>query len=192
MRKVAVLLAFLRALTPALAYNAVKLYSFCGQGCPHCVKLHSFLQDMQERYPSLEVVEYEVYFDRDNRVLLQRFAETFNKKIEGVPSVFIDEKVIVGFSDALALSLEQEIARCLVAECGDPAEIAKSKEALEIIGDKSPVESPEKTQLKRSLTLPAVVSAAAVDAINPCAFAVLIILLTAILASQSRRRALLA
>ncbi|MBU1916376.1 hypothetical protein KKC47_04625, partial [Patescibacteria group bacterium] len=43
-----------------------------------------------------------------------------------------------------------------------------------------------------TLTLSAVISGAAVDAINPCEFAVLIILLTTVLGSGSRRRALLA
>lgn len=41
-----------------------------------------------------------------------------------------------------------------------------------------------------TITIPAVIGAAIVDAINPCAFAVLIILITTILASGNRRRAL--
>lgn len=40
------------------------------------------------------------------------------------------------------------------------------------------------------LTLPVLISAAAVDAVNPCAFAVLIILLTTILATNKRGKAL--
>ena len=43
-----------------------------------------------------------------------------------------------------------------------------------------------------TLTFTAVVTAAAVDAINPCAFAVLIILITAVLGAGSRRRVLYA
>jgi cytochrome c biogenesis protein CcdA len=46
------------------------------------------------------------------------------------------------------------------------------------------------TARARTLTLPAVISAAAVDAINPCAFAVLIILLTTVVASGGQQRAL--
>lgn len=42
------------------------------------------------------------------------------------------------------------------------------------------------------MTLPAVLSGAAVDAINPCAFAVLIILITAVLGAGGRQRALYA
>lgn len=43
-----------------------------------------------------------------------------------------------------------------------------------------------------SLTLSAVVSAAVIDSINPCEFAILVILLSTILASGSRKRALFA
>lgn len=46
--------------------------------------------------------------------------------------------------------------------------------------------------LPAGLTLSAVIGAAIVDAINPCAFAVLILLMTTVLATGHRRRALLA
>jgi len=42
------------------------------------------------------------------------------------------------------------------------------------------------------LTIPAVIGAAAVDAINPCAFAVLIILMTTVLVSGNKKKALFA
>lgn len=168
----------------------VKVHSFYGNGCPHCAKLHAFLEEMQDKYAPLDVEEYEVYFDQENRALFQELSKEFNKEVGGVPTVFIDQKVIVGFSDTIADQLESEIQRCLETDCGDPLELAKTEETTKIIGDKSPSESPEQAQLKKSLTLPAVLSAAAVDAINPCAFAVLIILLTTILASDKRRQAL--
>ena len=50
--------------------------------------------------------------------------------------------------------------------------------------------NPEKG-FANTITIPAVIGAAIVDAINPCAFAVLIILITTILASGKKRRALL-
>ena len=50
----------------------------------------------------------------------------------------------------------------------------------------------DKKNASGALTLTAVISGAAVDAINPCAFAVLIILITTVLGSSNRRRAALA
>ena len=172
--------------------HTVNMYIFYGRGCPHCSKLLSFIEDMKEKYPSLVVKEYEIYFDDENRRLFEDMANSFGTQIQGVPTVFIDDKVIVGFSAALGSSIEQEIQRCIAQDCGDPIERVRGEETMEIVGDKSPLEDPEKTKLKQTLTIPVVLSAAAVDAINPCAFAVLIILMTTVLATHHKKKALFA
>lgn len=172
--------------------NTVNVHMFYGKGCAHCGRMHVFLEDMQEKYPLLNVNEYETYFDQENRELFQKMADSFETEIEGVPTLFIDDKVIVGFSTSLGESIENEIKACIEQDCGDPINKVRTEETIEVIGESSPAENPEKTQFKKALTIPAVVSAAAVDAINPCAFAVLIILLTTILASGTKRRTLFA
>ena len=118
----------------------------------------------------------------------------FHTEIQGVPTAFIDEKVIVGFSDALGSSFEQEIKKCVEDGCISPAEKVKGvgEEPIEIIGESSPEESPERKQLIERVTIPAVLIAAIIDSINPCEFAVLIILLTTILAAGIRKKALYA
>ncbi|MEA3514971.1 MAG: cytochrome c biogenesis protein CcdA [Nanoarchaeota archaeon] len=172
--------------------NIVNIHMFYGKGCPHCGRMHAFLEDMQEKYPSLNVNEYDTYFDQENRELFQKMADSFETEIEGVPTLFIDDKVVVGFSTSIGESIEDDIKVCIEQDCGDPINKVRTEETIEMIGASSPAENPEKTQLKKALTIPAVVSAAAVDAINPCAFAVLIILLTTILASGTKRRTLFA
>ena len=183
--------------------RTVDLYIFYGQGCPHCSMELDFLDGIEGKYPGLEIHEHEIYFDRESRELFEELAGSFGVSIEGVPTVFIDAKVIVGFSNAIGEMIEQEIQKCSAEGCEDPLsklrteeppdkiEIEESK-TVKIVGDSSPPEDPEKTRVIKTLTLPAVISAAAVDAINPCAFAVLIILLTTILASSERKRALFA
>ena len=190
-----VLLSLLMLLVIPFAFsedNKVELYVFHGQGCPHCAKMLDFLDEMQDKYPSLEIKEYEVYFNRDNQKLFQQMADAFETEIQGVPTVFIDERVIVGFSDTLGNSIEQEIQRCADEGCISPVEKIQGvgEEPIEIIGEKSPPESPERKQLIERVTIPAVLLAAAVDAINPCAFAVLIILLATILASKEKKKVL--
>jgi len=172
--------------------NKVTLYVFYGNGCPHCVRLLSYLEDIKDKYPNLEVNTFDTYFDKEGRELFEQMSESFNMPIEGVPTTFIDEKVIVGFSNSLAESLENEIIRCSIEKCYSPIDKVSDVETTKIIGESSPAEEPGKTKLKKQLTIPAVLIAAAVDAINPCAFAVLIILLTTVLVSGIKRRALLA
>ncbi len=170
----------------------VVMYVFYGKGCPHCSRLNTFLEDIKQIYPNLEVIFIDTYFDEEGRKLFQDMSESFNTPIQGVPTTFIDDKVIVGFSNSLAASLEQEIHRCSAEGCVSPEDKIETIETTRIIGDKSPAEEPGKTRLKKQLTVPAVLIAAAVDAINPCAFAVLIILMTTILSSGIKRRALFA
>lgn len=199
MKKIILIFFFVLLLIPlSLAQeDVVDLYVFYGQGCPHCSKMLTFLDSIEDKHPELNVTEFEVYFNPDNADLFIEMSEAYNTKVGGVPTVFIDEKIIVGFSNSLAESLEQEIQRCIEIKCESPIQklensFEPTEEMVKIEGDSSPSEDPEKTELKETITLPAVIGAAFVDAINPCAFAVLIILLTTILASEVRKRALFA
>lgn len=176
--------------------NNVELVLFYGQGCPHCAKEEAWLEGIQEKYPSLHISRYEVYFDNDNRKLMQKMADAYNTEIGGVPMTFINGKSITGFSDKLAQTIEQEIQYCTQNDCESCLQkagiVEQCDETITIAGDRSPVQEPGKTAAMEKLTLGAVVGAAAVDAINPCAFAVLIMLLTTILVAGKKRRVLLA
>ncbi|MBW2965068.1 hypothetical protein KY363_06430 [Candidatus Woesearchaeota archaeon] len=192
---VAILLA-----APALAQlpaneTDVDLILFYGKGCPHCAAEEAFLTEMQDKYPTLTVHEYEVYFNQTNRELMQKMAAAYGTEVGGVPTTFVNGKVIVGFSDAIGKSVEQEIQNCIQTLCKNPLDRLQqgnTEETVVISGSKSPAEEPSKTAATEGLTIGAVVAAAAVDAINPCAFAVLILLLTAILGAGNRKRALFA
>ncbi len=168
---------FLIMFTVSVSAKEVDLVYFHGQGCPHCARLESFLEDLQNEYPELNVVDYEVYFNEENRQLFEDMAHAYDVEIQGVPMTFIDNKVIYGFGDPVAIELEQEVIRCSEEGCIYPLD------RLDENGGNG---------ITKKLTIPAVIGAAAVDAINPCAFAVLIILLTTILASGIKRKALFA
>jgi cytochrome c biogenesis protein CcdA/glutaredoxin len=155
--------------------GVIDLYFFYGQGCSHCAKALSFLEDIKDDYPSLVIHKHETYFNETSRDLFIEMSSYYGKEIEGVPTIFIDDKVFVGFSDSIAKKIESKILECR-EECDE----------LEI------VLTNENKTLNQQLTISAVIFAAIVDAINPCAFAVLIILLTTILASNNKKRALFA
>ena len=170
--------------------NDIYLHMFYGQGCPHCSKLRLFLDDMENKYPSLKIYEHEVYQDNEKRELFERMSKDFNVPIEGVPTVFIDDRVIVGFSNAIGVSIENQIKRCLEISCNNPEFKQATPETTQLIGESSPSFDPGKKEVMQKLTIPVVIFAATVDAINPCAFAVLIILMTAALSIANKKRAL--
>ena len=147
------------------------VFFFYGQGCAHCAKMKSFLDDMSNEYPNMNVIEKEIYFNDENRELFERMSSVFDKEM-GVPNVFIDKTIFVGFNNEIGESLSLKISECSEKGCEAPSEGSSGEWSIQ------------------KLTVPAVISAAAVDAINPCAFAVLIILMSTILASGIRKRAL--
>ncbi len=170
----------------------VTIIKFYGQGCPHCTQLDSFLKDLQKKDSNIIIKDYEVYFNQENRELFENLVEKYDSEIQGVPTTFINKKIIVGFSSSIGKQIKQEIEKCETEGCINPLEKLGKNNITQIIGDSSPSEDPNKTKIKKTITIPVVISAAAVDAINPCAFAVLIILVNTILASNNRKRALLA
>lgn len=160
--------------------NEVQIYLFHGQGCPHCAALTSFLGDINEDY-NFTVYEYEIYFNQQNRKTFEKFTEAYGTEIQGVPTTFIDNKVFVGYNSEIGEQIEETIKFCSENSCESPIERIQNDE-----------ENEPNSNLKKSLTISAVISAAAVDAINPCAFAVLVILLTTILLNHNKRKALYA
>jgi cytochrome c biogenesis protein CcdA/glutaredoxin len=152
----------------------VDLVFFYGRGCPHCAAMKQFLETMQAKHPQLRVRDYEVYFDDANARLFERVADAYQFEITGVPTMFLGNSAVTGFSEDMAPQLEAKIKRCIEQRCV------------------SPLDRVAAAARTRTLTFSAVVFGAAVDAINPCAFAVLIILITTVLGAGLRRKALYA
>jgi cytochrome c biogenesis protein CcdA len=137
--------------------------------------MREFLARMEKKHPQLRVREYEVYFDAENARLFQQLADAYGIDIEGVPTAFLGNDVFSGYSVDMETDIERRIEACLARDCASPLE--------RIAGE---------AVRRPALTLPAVLLGAAVDAINPCEFAVLIILITTVLSAGGKRKALYA
>ncbi|MFA5175756.1 MAG: cytochrome c biogenesis protein CcdA [Candidatus Nanoarchaeia archaeon] len=160
--------------TPCLvmAEQNVDLYFFYGKSCPHCANMEVFLQDTQKEYSNLNIKEFEIYFNEKDREYLQQLATAYGTKVEGVPTIFIGDKFFVGESQEVKDGIIEQIQKCSQEKCE--------------------IKQEQQTGIWEKLTIPAVISAAAVDSINPCEFAVLIILLTTILVAGKKKKALYA
>ncbi len=146
------------------------VYYFYGDGCLHCANVASVLGDIEEKYPDLKVERFEIWYDRENAELFQEISTAFGvPEPWGVPTVFIGEKYFAGDSPIIA-GLEDEILANSTAPC--PLSDGNSSPGL------------------GALSLATVIGAALVDSINPCAIAVLLILLSALLLTGERKRAL--
>lgn len=139
------------------------IYYFYGQGCSHCATVETYFKDSRilEKYP---VTKLETYNNKDNALLLNQFFERYQVPVgeRGVPAVFFREKYLVGDKAIIA-----QFATLAAAHYSGGAVV-------------QPEGFPSAAALPPTqISLPLVISGALADAINPCAFAVLIILLSA-------------
>ncbi len=64
---------------------------FTGVGCPHCAAVDTVvLDDWLEKYPCLIVVEYEIYQERQNAILLDYYDQNYHSGL-GVPLVIFNQ-----------------------------------------------------------------------------------------------------
>ena len=77
--------------------NYICAIYFTGIGCPHCAKTDPFIfEKLLKEYPNLIIIEYEVYQQRENASLIQKYNENYNSG-QGIPLIiFNKEKHIAG------------------------------------------------------------------------------------------------
>jgi cytochrome c biogenesis protein CcdA/glutaredoxin len=166
-----IIFSFFTSAISIFAKDKQIIYFFYGEGCPHCTVVKKFLEteDILNKYP---VVSKEIYSNRENAVFFNNLLDGFGVPIEnrGVPTIVIGEKVLMGDKPIIDnfTSTADDFLQQPEVEDRDIAQ----------------------TEQNQKLTLMAVVLASLADAINPCAFAVLIILMTTILLGGDKKKAL--
>lgn len=154
-----------------------QIYLFYGEGCPHCGVVEKYFTEnnLYEKYP---IQKKEIYFNRENALLFTRLLDERNypKSGRGVPLAIVGDRVLLG--DTPIINQFENVADEYLANF-DPEQNNSDNQKTDHVDDQ-----------KLNLTLPAVIAAAAVDAINPCAFAVLIILMSTVLTAGTGRKAL--
>jgi uncharacterized membrane protein/glutaredoxin len=96
-----------------------KVYIFWGDGCPHCEAARPYLHELAQRYPNVEILEYEVWYQIENQALFVQMAAKFGFEPRFVPTIFIGEHYWEGFSDEMKSELENSVAACAEAGCPD-------------------------------------------------------------------------
>jgi cytochrome c biogenesis protein CcdA/glutaredoxin len=151
------------------------IYFFYGVGCPHCANVETYFDEekIDLRYP---LEKREIYGDAENARLFARLMARTGLSEErwGVPAIVMGTQAIVG--DTPIIEGFETAANAYLGQAPVPVGV-------------DPVEVEERGL---DVTPWAVMAGALVDAINPCAFAVLIILMATILRGGNRKRALYA
>lgn len=167
----------------------VNLYFFYSETCPHCAKAASFLPALVEPRPWLRLGALNVNESQENRELFAGLAGLLGEEFQGVPAFFLCGRMIVGFDSAegvgarLAAFADQCHTALVDMQAPGPQPTPAATE----------VEIPLLGRLDAgNLSLPLLTLAlGGADAFNPCAFFVLLFLLSLLTHARSRARMLL-
>jgi len=85
---------------PQCPTGTATVYLFWGNGCPHCAAEKQFLQEIGQKYPGLQIKQFEVWYDAQNSAFYKQVADAFGT-LDGssVPRTFVADKVFVGFAE---------------------------------------------------------------------------------------------
>ena len=161
--------------------NSICIFYFYGTGCPHCANVKPLLDELETKYPNTHIHRLEIYYNKTNHDLFDKYCSDYKIEERGIPFVAINQKYFMG-DKPISDNLENEIIRLSStgSECPLPEYCG------EIINGNETSVSPVNPQKK--VTIPLILAAGLTDGINPCAFSVLIFLVTYLLSIGSRRR----
>jgi thiol-disulfide isomerase/thioredoxin len=180
----------------------VRLYYFFSPTCPHCQAAAPYIDELQARWPWLEVKKFAVKDNRANAKFYYETALSLGTKALSVPGFVFCRQVLIGYDAAETTGAE--IARALEAcherrlanptATGAPAATGAATAGTQA----SPAERSAATTINlpfvgmvdvQAFSLPVLtVVLAGMDAFNPCAFFVLLFLLSLLVHAKSRAR----
>lgn len=199
MKKFLIAIAVLLALAPVtlitasadpLATQSEEVMSiYVRIGCPHCANVEEHIDENDY----MDIFKIELKEISTSQVYAKEFTdagERFKIPLEklGVPLLVVGDKYFMGDTPIIEyLDKKYEIKK-LEEESKNPEQNGTDPNGTDPSGQG---QIGDDTKTKTSLTIPVLIGAALADAVNPCEFAVLIILLTSILANGSKKKALL-
>ena len=151
---------------------------FWAENCPHCLQAKTFIEKLQREYPQLKVDSYEIWNNRKNFQKLIETSERFGNATVSTPTIVFGDNIWYGFPPDTGQQIETAIAQHLTATKA-PAAVSQTIPFWGQIDDQ-----------QHSLTVLALVLGG-LDSFNPCAFFVLLFLLSLLIHAHSRRRMLL-
>jgi glutaredoxin len=166
----------------------VQLYFFWARTCPHCTKAHPFIEAIPRARPWVKLHALELTRSPEKVRQYQALAQGLGEEARSVPALLFCGEMHVGWEgDATTGALiRQRLDHCYARATGDQSAPVQTPQSdpihLPLIGAVDPA----------SLSLPALTLVlAGLDAFNPCAFFVLLFLLSMMAHQRSRGRMLL-
>lgn len=198
----------------------LNLYVFWSARCNHCTLAGEFLPGLQQRHPWLNIYYYEITRYPENAAFYKKMADSLNRQGGTVPAFFFCKQLEIGYDshEVNGARLERNLIRCYEAlrkQLERPGESSALPVRPAVFlpwtvlfavqpaaePDDFPIEFPAEDPTvavplwgevdASSVSLPALtIVLAGCDAFNPCAFFVLLFLLSLMIHGRSRWRML--
>ncbi|MEK7503654.1 MAG: hypothetical protein AAB577_01585 [Patescibacteria group bacterium] len=169
--------AFNVALAAPPASTLVQIDLFYSATCPFCAQEKIFLQGLQEKYPDIRINEYEITQSSENQAKFKDFYGQYNvpEQEQGyVPATFMPTKYFVGFNEQIGQDIENYLIAYLAG-----GETPSPKFKIPLLGEID----------AKNISLPLLtVVLGTLDGFNPCAMWVLVVLISLLLATKSRKK----
>lgn len=174
----------------------IRLYLFHQNGCPHCEAEIEFLESIEDDYPRLEIVKYEVSSNAMNYSLYNRVMKKTKIYENGVPFTMIGTDYHVGFDEDTGSdeAIKKSIEKFLKGNYKDIIAMVKNDEDLSGIKFNEDLDSEKTIPIlgkidAKSVSLPLVaIIMGMVDGFNPCAMWVLLFLITMLFNMKDKKK----
>ena len=175
--------------------NDVTIHFFWARGCPHCAKEKVFLTSLAQKYPQLQIKDYEITENRDNLRFLEKVGKELSADVSGVPFTVIGKQHFSGYytDETTGKEIEDEVKCAVENGCEDIVETI-TKESVESAQESQTQTIPESIKLPllgdvriKNLSLPVFTFVIALlDGFNPCAMWTLLFLISLLLGMKDR------
>lgn len=172
---------------------AVHLYMFRSSRCAHCQDALPVVRQLADRHDWVILHDFELLSNRDHAVRYQAMASALGQQARYVPAFFFCGRMLTGWdSERMEPELERGLLACRdelqrneAAVARSPAKSEASSESESVVAEVPFVGSVDPSRM----SLPVLtVMLAGLDAFNPCAFFVLLFLLSILVHARSRWR----
>jgi hypothetical protein len=163
------------------AGGEVDLYLFWSLHCPHCLEARPQIRHMADTHRWIRLHDHEISASKDNRELFAGMAQALGQEAQAVPTIFYCGRMETGWDDR-PQAIAALLARLEACRSGNsPAAVAVDRLMVPVFGDIDP----------GTISLPLLtIVLAGLDAFNPCAFFVLLFLLSLMVHQAHRGRML--
>ncbi len=180
----------------AATTGLTKLYYYSAENCPHCLEYGPSVHRLADSFQNIELIEKDVWLDRSAFEEMMALLATHGDLPVATPTLFLGDKVWIGLDHEKLRRVEAKLEECVATGCPD------AMDRLHRVDTPEPdvTQAPEDTFVSipflgnldaREVSLPLVtLTLGLLDSFNPCAFFVLLFLLSLMVHAHSRVRML--